>query len=242
MESVKIKLTGDTSLLVEFGNEISYEINAKVRAFNILLKKNNIDGIVETVPTYRSVTIHYKPEIIRYKELTERLEVIIASIDDVKFEPASVVEIPVLYGGDEGPDLEYVAKYNNKTPHEVIEIHSSAEYLIYMLGFTPGFTYLGGMSKEIATPRKQTPRVKIPAGSVGIAGEQTGAYPIDSPGGWQLIGQTPVKLYDPNRENPILLEAGQFVKFVPIDRETFIRIKEQAENGTYECRVYSKED
>lgn len=242
MESVKIKLTGDTSLLVEFGNEISYEINAKVRAFNILLKKNNIAGIVETVPTYRSVTIHYKPEIIRYKELAERLEVIIASIDDVEFEPAVVVEVPVLYGGDEGPDLEYVAKYNNKTPHEVIEIHSSTEYLIYMLGFTPGFTYLGGMSKEIATPRKQTPRVKIPAGSVGIAGEQTGAYPIDSPGGWQLIGQTPVKLYDPNRENPILLEAGQYVKFVPIDRETFVRIKEQAENGTYECNVYSKED
>ncbi|MEG2984683.1 MAG: 5-oxoprolinase subunit PxpB, partial [Peptostreptococcaceae bacterium] len=133
----------------------------------------------------------------------------------------NIVEIPVLYGGEFGPDIETVARHNNLSVEEVMDIHSKGEYLVYMLGFTPGFTYLGGMDNKIETPRLEIPRVKIPAGSVGIAGKQTGVYPIDSPGGWQLIGRTPIKLYDINKERPILLSAGDYVKFVPINKAEY---------------------
>ena len=152
------------------------------------------------------------------------------------------MEIPVLYGGEYGPDLNYVAEYNHLTPEEVVRIHTSAEYLIYMLGFTPGFSYMGGMDERIATPRLESPRVLIPAGSVGIAGKQTGIYPIDSPGGWQLIGRTPVKLYDAHRDNPILLDAGLHVKFIPVDKSEFQRIESRIEQGRYHCHTYVKED
>ena len=209
MADVRFLLTGDTSVTVEFGNEISTEINAKIRAFNIALQQSKIPGIVETVPTYRSLAVHYDPEVI---------------LDSIRIPPSDVLEIPVLYGGEEGPDIEFVAEHNGKTVQEVIDIHTSTEYLIYMLGFTPGFTYLGGMSEEIATPRLKTPRVKIPAGSVGIAGAQTGVYPMDSPGGWQLIGRTPVRMYDPDRATPILPEAGQYIKFYAIDKAEYDRI------------------
>lgn len=241
MSKVRFLLTGDTSVTVEFGNEISTEINAAIRAFNIALEKSGIDGIVETVPTYRSLTVHYKPEIILHDELVQKLEGLLGKLDEIEIPPATVVEIPVLYGGEEGPDLDFVAEHNHKTTDEVIAIHTGTEYLIYMLGFTPGFTYLGGMSDEIATPRLASPRVKIPGGSVGIAGAQTGIYPIDSPGGWQLIGKTPVKPYDPKRETPILLSAGQYVKFCPIDRAEYEAIAKQVEDGSYTPRVYDKE-
>lgn len=140
-----------------------------------------------------------------------------------------------------GPDIENVADHNGKTVEEVIRIHTSTEYLIYMLGFIAGFPYLGGMSKEIATPRLKSPRVKIDGGSVGIAGEQTGVYPVDSPGGWQLIGRTPLKLYDADREKPVLLEAGQYIKFRSITAEEYRKIEKQVADGTYQYMVYDKE-
>ena len=140
-----------------------------------------------------------------------------------------------------GPDLEFVAEHNHMTPDEVIRLHTSEEYLIYMLGFIAGFPYLGGMNKKIATPRLKSPRVKIEGGSVGIAGEQTGIYPVASPGGWQLIGRTPVKLYDADREKPVLLEAGQYIKFRPVTEEEYKEIEEQAAAGTYSCVTYEKE-
>lgn len=242
MADVRFLLTGDTSLSVEFGNEISEEINAKIRAFNIALQQSKIEGIVETVPTYRSLMVHYDPGVIAYAPLVKRMEGLLGRLDQIKIPPSEVLEIPVLYGGEEGPDLEFVAKHNGKTPEQVIQIHTSTEYLIYMLGFTPGFTYLGGMSDEIATPRLTTPRVKIPAGSVGIAGAQTGVYPIDSPGGWQLIGRTPVRMYDPNREEPILPQAGQYIKFYQIDKAEYDRIAAAEAAGTYVCKRYPRKD
>lgn len=242
MAEVRFLLTGDTSLTVEFGNEISEEINAKIRAFNIALAQSNIPGIVETVPTYRSLMVHYDPGVILYNPLVKRMEKLLDQLDHIQIPPSDVLEIPVLYGGEEGPDLEFVAKHNNKTPEEVIKIHTSTEYLIYMLGFTPGFTYLGGMSDSIATPRLTTPRVKIPAGSVGIAGTQTGVYPIDSPGGWQLIGRTPVRMYDPDRETPILPEAGQYIKFYAIDKAEYDRIAAAEAAGTYVCKRHPRKE
>lgn len=242
MADVKFLLTGDTSLTVEFGNEISESINTQIRAFSIALQNSKIPGIVETVPTYRSLMIHYDPGVILYKPLVQKLTALLGQLDKIEIPPSEVLEIPVLYGGEMGPDLDFVAQHNGKTPEEVVQIHTSTEYLIYMLGFTPGFTYLGGMSDEIATPRLKTPRVKIPAGSVGIAGSQTGVYPIDSPGGWQLIGRTPVRMYDPDRETPILPQAGQYIKFYAITQKEFDEIAAQEAAGGYVCKRHPREE
>ena len=234
MAEARFLPTGDTSVCVEFGNEISEKINSEIRAFNILLNEEKIKGIIETVPTYRSIMVHYDPGVIPYRTLIGRLKALTGKMDKV--------EIPVLYGGEMGPELAFVAQNAGISEEEVVKIHTSTEYLSYMLGFTPGFTYLGGMSDKIATPRLKQPRVKIPAGSVGIAGKQTGIYPIDSPGGWQLIGRTPVKLYDAHRDNPILLDAGLHVKFIPVDESDYKRIENRIELGRYHCHTYVKED
>ena len=241
MSDVRYLVSGDSAVCVEFGNEISPEINRKIRAFKIALEKEQIEGIVETVPTYRSLLVVYEPETVSFGELTKRFGEVMKHIGSVQIPPPTVVEIPVLYGGEMGPDLEFVAEHNHMTPDEVIRLHTSEEYLIYMLGFIAGFPYLGGMNKKIATPRLKSPRVKIEGGSVGIAGEQTGIYPVASPGGWQLIGRTPVKLYDADREKPVLLEAGQYIKFRPVTEEEYKEIEEQAAGGTYSCVTYEKE-
>ena len=242
MAEVRFLLTGDTSLCAEFGNEISEKINAEIRAFNILLKEGGIRGIVETVPTYRSLMIHYDPGKVSCKKLIAQLTALTGQLDRIAIPPSDVLEIPVLYGGDMGPDLPFVAEHAKLPEEEVIRIHSSVEYLIYMLGFTPGFTYLGGMSDQLETPRLKTPRVKIPAGSVGIAGKQTGVYPIDSPGGWQLIGRTPVRMYDPECETPILPQAGQYIRFRALDRKEYDEIAAAEASGGYSCKKYPRKE
>ena len=242
MENVRFLLTGDTSLTVEFGNEISEAINHDIRAYKIALEKAGLPGIVELVPTYRSLMVHYDPAVLPYQELRERLEKLLDDMGEIEIPPSPVLEIPVLYGGEMGPDLPFVAEHAGLSEEEVIRIHSSTEYLIYMLGFTPGFTYLGGMSEKIATPRLKQPRVKIPAGSVGIAGTQTGVYPIDSPGGWQLIGRTPVKMYDPDRETPTLPEAGQYIKFYPVTQEEYDAIRKEVDAGTFVLKTHARKE
>jgi inhibitor of KinA len=166
-------------------------------------------------------------EVYPYQIVTGRLERIIKEIAAAAAPPARTVDIPVCYGGEFGPDLAEVAARNGLSAEEVIRIHASAEYLVYMIGFAPGFPYLGGMSGRIAAPRRSTPRLAIPAGSVGIAGEQTGVYPLETPGGWQLIGRTPIALFLPVRSPPSLLRAGDKVRFRPISRMEY----EQWEDG-----------
>lgn len=162
---------------------------------------------------------------LSYRKMLKLLEEAIAEIDMNKTSKAKVVEIPVCYGGEFGPDIEFVAEHNHLSVQEVIDIHSSGEYLVYMIGFAPGFPFLGGMSEKIATPRRSSPRLVIPVGSVGIAGSQTGAYPIETPGGWQLIGRTPAALFCPQNHPPTLLDAGNMVKFKPITLEEYNAIK-----------------
>ena len=241
MTAARICPVGDLALNVEFADEISPAVNAQIRAFTGALARAALPGVVEIVPTYRSVTVHYRPEVMLYGELSARLNALLDDLSAEDAAPAEVIELPVRYGGDMGPDLPFVARHCGLSPAEVIQIHSAAEYLVYMLGFTPGFPYLGGMDERIATPRLEKPRTRIPAGSVGIAGTQTGAYPLDTPGGWQLIGRTPLKLYDADREKPVLLEAGQYIKFRSITAEEYRKIEKQVADGTYQYMVYDKE-
>lgn len=217
-------LAGDKGLLVEFGAAIDPEINRKVRHIFLSLERMPISGVTEVIPTYRSLLISYDPFQIGVERLKQEILDREDKLDQWEIPPPETVEIPVAYGDDFGPDLEFVAEYNKLTPEEVVEIHTSGTYLIYMLGFTPGFPFLGGLSEKIFTPRRETPRMVVPAGSVGIAKNQTGIYPIDSPGGWQLIGKTPIRLYDPTGVPPILLKAGNYLKFKRISNKEFREI------------------
>ena len=226
MENVRFLPCGDRAVTVEWGSTIDEHINRQVHAFARKVEALSHPAITEVVPTYRSATVHYRPEFFSYEELNQLLTPL-AQRSTEEAEELPVVEIPVCYGGEYGPDLLEVAQHCSLTPEEVIARHTAPTYRIYMLGFTPGFPYLGGMDPSIAAPRRKEPRIHIPAGSVGIAGEQTGVYPIVSPGGWQLIGRTPLRLFDPQREQPILLSAGAGIRFVPIDEETFRKMEEK---------------
>ncbi len=218
------RLVGDRGVLVEYGDAISQDINRKVRTIAMALNLETPAGIVEVIPTYRSLLIIYDPLIITLKSLERELVSIEDRLDGLDIPQPRTVEIPVLYGGELGPDIEFVASAHNMTVDDVVRIHSGATYQIYMIGFTPGFPFLGGLPEELHTPRMETPRPLVPAGSVGIANNQTGMYPIDSPGGWRLIGRTPFKLFDPSKEDPFLYAAGDMLKFVPISADEYNRI------------------
>lgn len=215
-QSFRYLPVGDCAITVEIGDEIAPNINAIVRALTLALEQLQLPGIRELVPTYRSVMILYDPAIILFHELVEQIKQAETSLSAFAPPPARTIEIPVQYGGEFGVDISTVAARNHLTEDEVIALHSGRDYLVYMLGFTPGFCYLGGLDERLETPRLDVPRARIPAGSVGIAGKQTGIYPIDSPGGWQLIGRTPLRLFDPQREPPVFINAGDLVRFVPI--------------------------
>lgn len=223
MVIVKHYPLGDLAIVLSFGDNISEAVNAQVRRVAAALDTYSKPGILEYVPAYTTITIYYDPLIVGYEELFEALQNLLENTPDLESFPISEKEIPVYYNG---PDLPYVAQQNGLSEAEVIQIHSEREYLVYMMGFVPGFPYLGGMDSRIATARKQVPRLKIEAGAVGIAGEQTGVYPIETPGGWQIIGHTPLQLFDRDRDKPSFLEAGDRVRFVPIDKEEFDHLKE----------------
>lgn len=220
-DTPRFLLAGDRGLLVEFGAAINPEINQKVRQIFLSLEKMPVNGVTEIIPTYRSILIFYDPFRIDPERLKKAILDCESKLDSWNVPPPETVEIPVAYGEDFGPDLEFVAQHNNLTPEEVIRLHTSGTYLIYMIGFTPGFPFLGGLSEKLFTPRLENPRQLVPVGSVGIANNQTGIYPIDSPGGWRLIGKTPIKLYDPTSSSPILLKAGNYLKFTRISRKEF---------------------
>lgn len=236
-DKARYLMSGDKGLVVEFSNEISEAANKKVRNLYLAIKKHSLKGINEMVPTYRSLLIQYNPIERDIDNLIKRLQEIEQSLDTIELPKPRVIEIPTAYGGAFGEDIDFVAEHNGISVEKVVNIHSSTDYLIYMLGFTPGFPYLGGMSEQIETPRLKTPRTKIPAGSVGIAGKQTGIYPIESPGGWQLIGRTPIRLYDAKRDTPIILHAGDYLRFMPIDEDEYKRIADLVEKNEYEIKI-----
>jgi KipI family sensor histidine kinase inhibitor len=215
------RLMGDRGLLLEFGDEISSEVNEKVRRMTLAIQAESVEGIVEIVPTYRSLLILHNPLILSFVDLKKRLERIEKELQQTPFPEPKLTRIPALYGGSYGPDLEEVAKYHQISPEEVIRLHCSKPYFIYMIGFMPGFPYMGELPEALITPRLKTPRLSVSAGSVAIAQRQTGIYPMESPGGWQIIGRTPVKLFNPEREPPALLQMGDLVQFFPIGEKEF---------------------
>jgi inhibitor of KinA len=225
-----IKVLSERSILVYFGDAINEETHEKIQLAVQHLTEQQIEGITEIVCGYTNICVHYEPLIIKKSvqgfvgnSISEKvitfLQHTLQGDHSFSSEERRIVEIPVIYGGESGPDLAYVAERNNLTPQEVIDIHTGGDYLVYMLGFAPGFPFLGGLDPRIATPRRQTPRLKIEAGSVGIAGEQTGVYPLATPGGWQIIGRTAVDLFLPNETPPTYLRAGDRIRFVAVKEE-----------------------
>jgi KipI family sensor histidine kinase inhibitor len=208
---------GDAALVVEFGDTISLEINRRVVALDSAILKAEIRGVEELVPTYRSLLVRYDPLKISYEQLVFCVKDLEENLKDshAKMEGRKVV-VPVVYGGEYGPDLGHVAQFHGLTEEQVVRLHSEREYRVYMIGFVAGFPYLGEVADEIATPRLETPRLKVSAGSVGIAEKQTGIYPCEAPGGWQIIGRTPIRLFDPWQQPPTPLNSGDTVKFRPI--------------------------
>jgi inhibitor of KinA len=212
-------LAGDAALVVEFGNAIDPAINRRVHSLARALAEHPLPGLGEAVPSYRSLLVHYDPLQLSHAEVEGLISKALRGCEDTELPEPRLVEIPTVYGGEHGPDIEFVAEHNGLTAGDVIRLHAEATYTVYMLGFTPGFPYLGGLPDALATPRLETPRKRVSAGSVGIAGSQTGVYPLATPGGWRLIGWTPVVLFDPERTPPALLQPGDLVRFVPVSAE-----------------------
>lgn len=243
-----IKPVGDQAIQVIFEQKINETINGRVMALkkklssggegflpSCMCPKSQPDSswcvpkeaVRETIPGYAALVIYYDPMKTDFVSMKRMLEMLLSDSDGEKAESGKLVEIPVCYGGIYGEDLEFVAHHGGLTAEEVIRIHSGRDYRIYMMGFLPGFPYLGGLDARLETPRLSSPRTKIPAGSVGIGGAQTGIYPMESPGGWQLIGRTPLKLFDPSNVERLPYEAGDRLRFIPIDEAEFRRIAEE---------------
>jgi inhibitor of KinA len=209
---------GDSALFIQLGDEIDLFINQRVHSLSNLIITSSINGIIETVPAYATLLVHYDPLILSFTQIKAHLHTQISQIEKVESRKPRRIEVPVRYGGEMGPDLEFVASHCGLRVEDVIRIHSEKNYTVYMMGFTPGYPYMGKLDDVLIMPRLEMPRTRVPAGTVAIAGSQTGIYSIDSPGGWQLIGWTPLKLFDPASESPFLFSPGDEVKFIVENR------------------------
>ena len=231
---MQITPLGDTALMLEMGEVIDEPTHRRVHVAWQALLATPLPSVTELVPAYTTVTVFYDPyqavragapetEIVEWlsRKIRERLK----NPPKIEKSKGRAVEVPVCYGGEFGPDLGLVAKHTRLSIEEVIKRQSKADYLVYLIGFAPGFPYLGGLPKELITPRHAKPRMNVPPGSVGIAGNQTGIYPLDTPGGWNLIGRTPLKLFMPDKNPPVLIRAGDRVKFRVITPEEFVRLE-----------------
>ena len=228
---VRLLPAGDTALVVEFGNTIDRALNARVIALADRIARAAIEGVVEVVPTFRSLMVHYDPVKLLYSEIEALVAALAAGLEAVRH-VARLWTIPTCYGGEFGPDLEEVAAAVRLSPAEVVALHSAGTYHVYCLGFLPGWPYLGDLTERLALPRRQSPRVKVPMGAVCIAQRMTGIYPLESPGGWHLIGRTPVRMFDPRRPDPVLLSPGDQVRYTAIGLDEFARLEALALAGT----------
>jgi KipI family sensor histidine kinase inhibitor len=221
---------GDGAIIVEFGSTVDEAISQRVMAMDARIAEAGIDGIVETVPTYRSLLVAYDPLVIRARRLIPRLAEIAAKAGEAATTGRRWV-IPVCYGGDHGEDLEWVANVHAMTPEEAIAVHSGTVYRVYMIGFTPGFAYLGGLPKILHTPRRETPRTLVPAGSVAIGGQQAAVFSVAAPSGWHMLGRTPVRTFDLRRDDPFLIAPGDTIRFSPVAPAEFDALETRAAAG-----------
>jgi inhibitor of KinA len=213
------RLMGDRALLIEVGDGISPTVNQRVRALFVELERLAVEGVCELVPSYRSLLAIYDPLTATLSDLKRHIEEAWARLDPASLPAPKTMRVPVVYGGIWGPDLDWVADYHGTTSEEIIRLHTQPVYQVYMIGFTPGYPYMGELPDALVTPRRDTPRLKVPRGSVGIAQKQTGIYPVASPGGWHIIGRTPLALFDPVRRPPAALEMGDLVQFYAVAAE-----------------------
>jgi inhibitor of KinA len=215
---------GDLAVSVEFADEVSREVNARVLALEYLIQQKSLAGVTETVPTYRSLLVYYEPSVVGFDALVAALRSLLTQAQPDVLPPARTVEIPCCYEGEFGFELDAAAARLGLDPAEVARLHAGADYYVYFVGFTPGLPYMTGMPDRLTIPRLEQPRTKTPPGSVGIGGVQCCIYSVDSPGGFWILGRTPLRLYDPDAADPILLRAGDHVRFRPIDRAEFAAI------------------
>ena len=218
--------------MVEFENVVSIEVNSLVRTLGLALESARVPGLIEVVPTYRSLGVQFDPLATSGAVLQGQIEGVLAQMNPANLPPPRLVELPTVYGGEYGPDLPFVAEHADLPEAEVIRLHSEATYHVYMIGFSAGFAYLGGLPERLHTPRLPSPRTRTPKGSVAIGGSQTGAYPADTPGGWRIIGRTPVELFDPRREPPTPMLPGDQVRFVPIGPAEYLRALQAKASGS----------
>ena len=230
--TVRFLSAGDRALVVEFGEHVDRALSDDVLRLDASLRVSGLAGVVETVPTFRSVMVHYDPLVTSRAELEQAIAALLDRRSGL-CRDATLWRVPVCYEGEFAPDLAEVARLTELTPREVVGLHSAVRYHVYMLGFLPGFPYLGDLPPQLALPRRADPRVRVPAGSVSIATTLTAIYPYESPGGWHLIGATPIRLFDPERPRPALLAPGDIVRFEPIDPASFASIKKAADSGDY---------
>lgn len=239
--SPRYRAVGDSALSVEFAAAIAPEVNRRVRALLAALDADPPPGVLDLVPAYRSLLIGYDPVVLGHAALLDRLRAL-EPVLELAAPLSRVVTVPVAYGGDFGPDLADVAAHTGLSPDEVIARHAAGRYTVYFLGFAPGFPYLGGLDPALTTPRLPQPRTSVAAGAVGIGGAQTGVYSLPTPGGWRIIGRTPVRLYDPATSQPFLLRAGDELHFRPIAAEEFVRLEGEVAAGRYRPELVTGEE
>lgn len=232
---VRFLLAGDTALIVEFGDRVDRALSDGVLALSARVRACAIPGVVETVPTYRSLLVHYDPRVTDSARIQTEIRKLLAE-GGGEGAPARLWRIPACYAPHHAPDLQDVAERAGISVEEVVRIHSSTRFHVYMVGFVPGFPYMGDLPPPLTLPRRTDPRVRVPAGSIAIAVGQTAIYPVESPGGWHLIGATPIRVFDPSAPSPALFSPGDQVRFDPVDVSEFDAIAAEVEQGTYRVR------
>ncbi|MBI4636610.1 MAG: 5-oxoprolinase subunit PxpB [Candidatus Rokubacteria bacterium] len=230
---MRVLPAGDLAVSVELGDEISVEVNTRVRALEFLIQQKGVPGVVETVPSFSALLVYYDPLVVDYDALCATLRDLEPQAETAVLPPPRVVEIPCCYDPELGLDLEAAARRLGLPVEELVRLHAGPDYLVYFIGFTPGLPYMSGMPERIQLPRLETPRTKVPAGSVGIGGVQCCIYSVESPGGYWILGRTPLRLYDPDGPEPILLRPGDRVRLRPIDRPEYERIAAGVAARTY---------
>lgn len=230
---VRFLSAGDRALVVEFGERVDRGLSERVLGLDAAIRARPPAGIVETVPTFRSLTVYYDPLLTSRAELQLSIGALL-EIADSRRSGARLWQVPVCYEGEFAPDLAEVARLTGLTPGEIVALHSGTRFHVYMLGFLPGFPYMGDLPAQLSLPRRADPRLRVPAGSISIATSLTAIYPYESPGGWHLIGATPIRMFDPERPKPALFAPGDAVNFQPIDAAVFASIRRAVDNGVYQ--------